>query len=281
MPAVPSADFSRPITVDNVQTPDAWLRGYFTVNTADRRATAIEITGVQRNVDFLRLRDVALHLLNPRPGMRILDVGCANGPTMIYCGLQGAEVYGQDLCDQAVSDANAQLKRFAIPGRACVGDATKLTFESASFDAVISSDFVEHITDAQKVAMFREARRVLKPGGKLVTKTPNLRYLRASLWYKRVRALARGQDPRGFLIANTEGTADPQHIGLTDRRGLSACLDEAGFLNHRFYYAPLRRFGANELVEVLSTEVPVLRDTLCEDLFCVAYKPIVMSHFPD
>jgi len=140
---------------------------------------------------------------------------------------------------------------------------------------------VEHITDDIKVAMLREALRVVKPGGAIVTKTPNLAYLKASLLFKQVRAVMKLQDPRKLHIPHTPGTEDPQHIGLATRWSFRRCLIEAGILNYTFLYAPLRRFGTSAAVEVLSTEVPVLRDVLCEDLFCVARKPIVLSHFPD
>ena len=55
----------------------------------------------------------------------------------------------------------------------------------------------------------------------------------------------------------------------------------AGFLNYEYHYAPLRRFGTSQVMEILSTEIPFLRDVLCEDLFCRAYKPICASHFPN
>jgi len=34
-------------------------------------------------------------------------------------------------------------------------------------------------------------------------------------------------------------------------------------------------------VDVLSTEIPVVRDVLSEDLFCVAHKPIHAAWFPE
>lgn len=260
---------------------DGWLRGYFNTVEADRIGSDSIARHWRKNVDFLRLRDVALHRLNPQPGQRLLDVGCADGCTMVYCGLQGAAMYGQDLDPAAVAKANELLARFGIVGEARCGDATTLHFPDNHFDGVISSDFLEHITHDVKVEVLRETRRVLRPGRPLVVKTPNLSYLRLSRRFKQLRALLRLQDPRGFVIPHTPGTADPQHVGLSTRRQLSGCLEKAGFLNYRFFYAPLRRFGSSALVEVLSTEIPLARDLLCEDLFCIAWKPIVMSHFPD
>ncbi|HLE56816.1 MAG TPA: class I SAM-dependent methyltransferase, partial [Rhodothermia bacterium] len=131
-----------------------------------------------KNVDFLRLKDFALHLLQPRPGMTILDLGCATGTQMIYCALQGATVYGQDLDEARVQQAREKLGRLGLSGHAAVGDAAHTTLTDGMFDAVLSSDFHEHLSFHDQIAVLRECRRVLKPGGRLILKTPNLIYLR-------------------------------------------------------------------------------------------------------
>src|SRR5882762_521347 len=64
----------------------AWLRGYFSVmSEADVQGGSRVANGRWKNLDFLRLRDMALHLLDPGPGRTILDIGCADGATMVYC----------------------------------------------------------------------------------------------------------------------------------------------------------------------------------------------------
>ncbi len=266
-----------------VQLPrDAPLRGCFLVlPEADIQGGSREPQGFSKNVDFLRLKDRALHVLDPRPGQVILDVGCAYGSQMVYCGLQGATVYGQELDPELVNEANQFLKEFQITGEAICGDVAELGFPDNHFDSAISSDFFEHVTEAEKARILPEIRRVLKPGGRLVVKTPNIKYLKLALLQKRAKAVLRGSNPMRVVIPHTPGTDDPQHIGLTHRWEFSQRLVEAGFQNFEFFYAPLGRFGRSPAVEVLSTEVPVVRDYLCEEMFCVAYKPIVLSHFPD
>lgn len=260
---------------------EGWLRGYFTTNESDVLGGNHSSSSFWKNTDFMRLRDTALHALNPEPGKMILDVGSADGATMVYCGLQGAEVYGQDLDPKAVDDANQLLKRFNLKGEAVCGDAVELKFPDNHFDGVISSDFFEHVTDEMKVKVLREMLRVLKPGKVAVIKTPNLSYLKMALFYKRLRAVLRLQNPFKLVIPHTPGTDNPQHIGLVTRWQLTKCLHQAGFVNYQFFYAPLRRFGFSRFMEAISTEIPVLRDTFCEDVFCVALKPITLSHFPD
>ena len=259
----------------------AFLRGYFPCGFSYDENGEI-VAASWKNKDFLRLRDVIMHLVAPLPGKVVLDIGCNKGATMIYAGLQGAEVYGQDYVEEEITIANKCLDRFQLKGEAKVGDVKDLKFPDNFFDIAIASDFYEHIVDEEKIKSFKEVLRVLKPGGVLLIKTPNLQYLKISLFYKRIIAVSRFQNPLALSIASTNiPDACEGHTGLTKRKELSRCLINAGFQNYQFFYAPLRRFGFNYMLEILSTEIPVLRDLLCEDLIVRAYKPIALSYFPD
>jgi SAM-dependent methyltransferase len=267
--------------VDGMVYPeDAWLKGYFLVTRSDS-LKGTPVAGLWKNVDFLRLKDYILHLLAPGPGKVVLDVGCSDGAMMVYCGLQSATVYGQDLDCDSVAKANLAMARFDLRGEARCGDAAALQFADNHFDAAISADFFEHITDDVNVTVLKEIRRVLKPGGMLVIKTPNLLYLRLGLLLKRAVAVLRLRNPFDIVIPHTPGTSDPQHVGLTTRRALSHSLDSASFLNYEFFYPPLRRLGTSRLVEYLSTEMRGVRNYFCEDLVGRTFKPIIISHFPD
>jgi SAM-dependent methyltransferase len=199
---------------------------------------------------------------------------------MTYCGLLGAESFGQDLSETSVAVANEKIARLGLTGEAKVGDATSLRFDDNSFDVVLSSDFHEHLTDDQQRATLREVWRVLRPGGRLALKTPNLTYLRASLNAKRLMALARGRSPLGLTIPHTPGTDDPQHIGLIGRGTLERQLVACGFEAVEILHAPMRKLGVRPWMSVLSTEIPVVRDVLNEALYCRAFKPIATAYFP-
>ena len=85
--------------------------------------------------------------------------------------------------DGRVLDLGAGLRPFAalVPGRTIavdhrprpeidlVGDAHRLPFGDATFDAIVCTEVFEHLTDPPAAA--REIVRVLKPGGRLVLTT--------------------------------------------------------------------------------------------------------------
>ncbi|MBM3282938.1 class I SAM-dependent methyltransferase [Candidatus Gottesmanbacteria bacterium] len=93
----------------------------------------------------------------------ILDVGCGAGLyTNLFC-VNNNNVTGLDL--QEVVDQTKIRFRFVK------GDALKMPFIDSSFDAVVSFDVIEHLSDDR--LFLRECYRVLKKGGRLIIGTPN------------------------------------------------------------------------------------------------------------
>jgi SAM-dependent methyltransferase len=83
-----------------------------------------------------------------------LDVGCAEGFfTAAIAEARGAEVWGVDLSDRAVTVAAA---RYGFPVAAA--KATALPFADGAFDLVFSTETIEHVLDPE--AMIAEMRRV-------------------------------------------------------------------------------------------------------------------------
>lgn len=115
-------------------------------------------------------RDI-INLLEIQPTDRILDLGCGTGTlTRNIADRLDAAVGGQ-----AVGiDAAAKMIQVARDKRSCPSvwftpmAAEVLSFENESFDAVVSSLFFHHIDATLKLSAFKEAYRVLKPGGKLI-----------------------------------------------------------------------------------------------------------------
>ena len=97
-------------------------------------------------------------LLNPRPGERILDLGCGDGALTNKVIALGAEVVGVD----ASADMVEAARKLGLDAR--IEDAYHLNFDH-EFDAVFSNaalHWMKHDPDA----VIRGVHRALKPGGR-------------------------------------------------------------------------------------------------------------------
>lgn len=115
--------------------------------------------------DMVRQRTEIMHLLSPRPGETILEVGCGNGilvrELVETVGAKG-QVVGLD-ASEAILDLARHLCR---KGEFLIGDAMDLPFEDESFDAVIAVQVFCFLDDVDRA--IAETYRVLRPGGRLV-----------------------------------------------------------------------------------------------------------------
>lgn len=129
---------------------------------------------------------IVMHL-EPRPGGRVLDVGCGGGLTLAQLRDLGWQVEGVDP-DPEVAAAAA---RRGLTVR--VGSLPQQGYPDASFDAVTLGHVIEHV--AEPAALLAECRRVLRPDGRLSLVTPNA----ASLGHARFGRDWRGLEPPRHL----------------------------------------------------------------------------------
>ena len=102
------------------------------------------------------------------PGELVLDVGCGlGGPARILSVLGGAEVTGIDLAPAFCEVATLLNDRCGLAERVSfqAADALALPFDDACFDLVWSQYVSMNIAD--RARLYREMRRVLKPGGRI------------------------------------------------------------------------------------------------------------------
>ena len=140
----------------------------------------------------------------------MLDLGCGAGRFVAALRDAGCEPIGVEIAEAALARARAN-----VPGadlRLLESDGS-LPLDHASVDLVWCSEVLEHVPDTAHLLL--EARRVLRPGGRLLATVP---------FHGRAK---------GALLALTRFDAhfDPlgQHLRFYTRTSLAATLDHAGF----------------------------------------------------
>ena len=117
--------------------------------------------------------DLELDVLTPyASGRRVLEIGCGTGLILSRIAKVAESAVGVDLSPGMLEQARARGLEVIE------GSATELPFEDASFDTVCSFKVLAHVEPIE--VAFKEAARVVKPGGHLVLELYNrwsLRYL--------------------------------------------------------------------------------------------------------
>jgi trans-aconitate methyltransferase len=102
-----------------------------------------------------------IKLLDPKPGERILDLGCGTGPLTRQIAHSGAEVIGLDASPEMIGQARQNYPELQF----VLADAANMGF-SGEFDAVFSNAALHWMLDASAVAL--AVSRSLKPSGRFV-----------------------------------------------------------------------------------------------------------------
>lgn len=144
------------------------------------------------------------YLPKPRPGQRLLDIGCGNGDFLVNARDAGWDVVGIDPDAKAVAVAAQRGLE--------VGTGSIELFAGASgcFDAITLSHVLEHLHEP--LPFIRSVHRLLKADGVLFVDTPNIESRGARRWGR-----------------NWRGLETPRHLVLFSRMGLIGMLQAGGF----------------------------------------------------
>lgn len=129
----------------------------------------------------------------------------------------------------------------ALPGVAVVSSVEKLDYADGSVDEVYARDILEHFPIGKTVPVLREWLRVLKPGGKLTVRCPDLRTI--------CHRYMHGQHTAAWTAKLLYGNQDYEgnfHYTAFDRGYLTECLRSAG----QCHVVSARADGNNFILEV-------------------------------
>lgn len=110
--------------------------------------------------DFVNYRSI--NNLNLKSGEKVLDVGCNAGELLNkIVATYHVSGYGIDISDKTIGLAK---KYNPFANKYIVGDAEKMPYRNNYFDAIISTDVLEHVPYPERV--MAEIGRMLKPRGR-------------------------------------------------------------------------------------------------------------------
>ncbi|MFW6271131.1 MAG: class I SAM-dependent methyltransferase [Bacillota bacterium] len=125
-------------------------------------------TELGRFVDEVETK-VAFDLFKPQPGEKILDIGCGTGNFSIKLAKMGCKVTGIDISQPMLEEAEKKAEKLNLDINFKKGDVLNLEFDDNKFDSVFSMAAIEFIKDLETA--FKEIKRVVKPGGKILLGT--------------------------------------------------------------------------------------------------------------
>lgn len=176
------------------------------------------------------LREMALNdmlvLPNFRPGGRLVEIGCGSGDFLSRAEALGWKVLGIE------PDASAAVAASSRGLEVFNGTVETAGLPEGYADAVVMKDVIEHLYDP--VSTLKECRRLLKPGGRLVIRTPNSE----SLGHRKFGAYWMPLDP-------------PRHLWVFSAEALGRLVERAGFTLSELRSSPRRaisHYNASALI---------------------------------
>jgi SAM-dependent methyltransferase len=193
-------------------------------------------------------RRLSLEPLESGVNGRVLDFGCGYGGISMLLASMFDEVVALDGSQQRVGFLNIVRNQEDLGNiiPTCHNDPTSLPFPDCSFDAITLIGVLEYLplglddlnpTESQARCL-REFLRVLRPGGRLLLHTKNRfgwQFLLGAADHSLIRFAP--VLPRKIADAISRRLYDrPYRIISHSKRGYQRLLDEAGFVQQKYYW---------------------------------------------
>lgn len=118
---------------------------------------------------FTRLAGQVLELASPREDEVVVDLGAGTGLLSLPAARRAAAIYAVDYSEPMLERLLERARADALENiHAVVADIREVPLEDESASVVVSSYAFHHLRDDGKELALAEARRILRPGGRLV-----------------------------------------------------------------------------------------------------------------
>ncbi|MEW6244201.1 MAG: class I SAM-dependent methyltransferase [Bacillota bacterium] len=111
-------------------------------------------------------KDMVYRLLEPREGIKLLDVGCGTGNYALELARMGVQVTGVDVSRAMLDVAERKAGAMGVKLQLIHGDISSIDLLPESYDAVLCVTALEFFEDPAGV--LAKCYRSLKPGGRMV-----------------------------------------------------------------------------------------------------------------
>lgn len=124
---------------------------------------------VDESVVFARLAARVLELAQLEPGDTVVDLGAGTGLLTLPAAAQAAAVVSLDYSRPMLDRLEERARSARLDNISCLcADLREVPLPDATADVVVSSYAFHHVDDPGKALALAEARRILRPGGRLV-----------------------------------------------------------------------------------------------------------------
>jgi ubiquinone/menaquinone biosynthesis C-methylase UbiE len=176
-------------------------------------------------------------IVGERPVGALLDLGTGTGRMLELFAPLAARAVGVDASAEMLAVARAHLEKAGLRNAVVrQGDLFALPVEPGAYDLVIIHQVLHYLDDGARA--LREARRALRPGGRLVIvdfAPHDLEFLREDFAHRRLGfprdavegwMEAAGLEPHGFREVRSQGTAQRLTVSIWVGRDARILSDE-------------------------------------------------------
>lgn len=218
-----------------------------------------------------------IELLNLLPAHKLLEIGCGRGEVCIYHALRGGFAKGVDYSGDAINLAKFKANSLGSKANFVTASFDEIEEENDTYDRILASEFIEHISKEEGGTFFKSMYSMLKPNGKLLVFTaPNTFYRSYGYPVYRFLNALRGKKLPRIMDDTISEHYRLYHLNEQNYISLASLAREAGFSKFEVGYDIKKTLDQNEslinrIVKSLIIKTP-FRHIFLNNLYIFAEK---------